>query len=542
MKDADMNPRSITTLNRILLWACCLAGGAGALAQNPADPATRPAGQYALADGRVGMNFSAVAFYQANDPWKNLFKSAKAWTLHGGPQDKPADFELDENGYIKRLPKGEVAVTHLGMTRVFPAGDYLLLYDGQGSFQFGIGASAKESRPGRIVVHVGDPAARQGIRIALTSTDPQGTGDYVRNIRFIEPRFEADHQTDPWHPRFLELWKDYSIVRFMCWQEMNGTTLRDWKDNTPRDYVSFNNAHPIPPEWIVEFLNRTGKDGWICIPHLASDDYAQQLGRFLRSKLRPEVKLVIEYANEFWHPGFPAGRWAQEEGRKAALGRSANEQRILFGVQRAGELFRAFERGFGSDQKGRVLRTVGSLSRGSYYTKLMLSRPEAGTLIDAIAVAPYIGSDVPARMSKGEIPKTLDAVFEACQQDIEMFRKQLAEQAAMCRQKNMLFIAYEGGPHLTPKGDITRDHGGGNNAEIRELCHKASYDPRMNGLCKDFLDMWRVSGGKMFVWFTASAPYSDNCMMGMLESIYEDPEKSPKYQSVRQWMQDHPKW
>jgi hypothetical protein len=489
------------------------------------------------------MNFVGPAYYAANDPWKNLFKSAWPWMREGQRDDQPADFDLDANGYIKRFTDGEAAFTFVGATPTFPAGDYVLLYDGQGSFKFGNRAIAVSTSRGRIVVRVTEPTSSPpGVRITLAATDPKRTGDYVRNIRFMETRFESDYLTDPWHPRFVELWSDYAIVRFVCWQEINYSTVRDWSDNAPRDAMSFYRYKAIPPEWIVEYLNYTGKDGWICIPHLASDDYARTLGRFLREKLRPDLKLVIEYANEFWHPGFACGQWAQNEGGKAGLGQNANENRIFFAVKRAGEVFRAFEQGFGSDQMQRVLRTVGSLGRNAVFTKMILSRPEAGTVIDAVGIAPYIGSEAPAMVRKGEIPKTVDAIFEACRQDIELFRRELPVQAAMCREKGVLLVAYECGPHLTPKGDVALGSTGSDDALIGDLCQKASYDPRMTQVLNDYLDMWRGSGGKMALWFVSTSPYSRHNMMGMLESIYEDPANSPKYLAVRDWMRANPKW
>jgi hypothetical protein len=190
----------------------------------------------------------------------------------------------------------------------------------------------------------------------------------------------------------------------------------------------------------------------------------------------------------------------------------------------------------------RVLRTVGSLSRNPVFTKLILSRPEAGTVIDAVGVAPYIGSEAPAMMRKGEIPKTMDAIFEVCRQDIELFRKELPVQAELCREKGVLLVAYECGLHLTPKGDVALGSTGSDEALIGDLCHKASYDPRMTQLVNDYLDMWRGSGGKIALWFVSTSPYGKHNMMGMLESIYEDPTKSPKYLAVRDWMRANPKW
>ncbi|MBK6374693.1 MAG: hypothetical protein IPF67_16600 [Saprospiraceae bacterium] len=40
------------------------------------------------------------------------------------------------------------------------------------------------------------------------------------------------------------------------------------------------------------------KDPWICIPHLADDEYIIQLAKYLNANLDPSLKLHLEYSNE----------------------------------------------------------------------------------------------------------------------------------------------------------------------------------------------------------------------------------------------------
>jgi hypothetical protein len=60
----------------------------------------------------------------------------------------------------------------------------------------------------------------------------------------------------------------------------------------------------IPPLDQCRFANELGIDPWICIPHLASDDCATQLGTLWGTNLDADRTLRVEYSNEPWNTLF----------------------------------------------------------------------------------------------------------------------------------------------------------------------------------------------------------------------------------------------
>jgi hypothetical protein len=83
--------------------------------------------------------------------------------------------------------------------------------------------------------------------------------------------------------------------------------------HTHRTFSSTVNVIP-PWEDMVLLANAVGADAWINIPHRASKDYIFNLATLLKTKLRPDLNVYIEWANEVWHNGFAGGQYAQTEG------------------------------------------------------------------------------------------------------------------------------------------------------------------------------------------------------------------------------------
>ncbi|MBQ1784392.1 MAG: hypothetical protein II007_12145 [Gammaproteobacteria bacterium] len=166
-----------------------------------------------------------------------------------------------------------------------------------------------------------------------------------------------------WHPRLLERIADFpnSVIRTMAMTMTNGNPERDWSDRRRPDHFSqagqLNPRSPAPGallwdnspmpgnratgiawEYLVALANTTDQDLWINLPHMASDDYIDKLGRLFRygsdgvepyastqanprfAPLKPGLRVWVEYSNEIWAggPSFPQGDYARIEGE--ALG------------------------------------------------------------------------------------------------------------------------------------------------------------------------------------------------------------------------------
>jgi hypothetical protein len=159
-------------------------------------------------------------------------------TRDNGSQDpSQSDFNLDADGYPMSM-QGENAAAGKTFTEIdalfnnalpylyYPAGQYILLYDGQGTFAFQGDATEDlaSSTAGRIVLNDFSPSTN-GIRVEITSTDPSHTGDYINNIRLVYAPYESLLDSgEIFNPAFVNVIKPFSLVRFMGWDNTNYAT------------------------------------------------------------------------------------------------------------------------------------------------------------------------------------------------------------------------------------------------------------------------------------------------------------------------------
>lgn len=249
-----------------------------------------------------------------------------------------------------------------------------------------------------------------------------------------------------WHPSFLAAIAsaDFNHLRFMDWNDTNGSPQQDWGDRRRPGFVMqggvLNRRSPAAgiPLWtdgsgtsyyadgnrptglayehMVALCNITGKDMWICVPHLATDDYVTKLANLLRygsdgvnpytspqanpiyPPLDPSRKVWVEYSNEIWSngPSFPQGNWAAAQG--AALGFTADAQ-AKFNARRYAQIWRIFQQQF--DGSSRLVRVAAIFTAVDSYTIPFLNELKAygATLspavsVDAVAPTTYFGNGI----------------------------------------------------------------------------------------------------------------------------------------------------
>jgi hypothetical protein len=66
----------------------------------------------------------------------------------------------------------------------------------------------------------------------------------------------------------------------------------------------------MPLEDIVQLSNVLGTNAWLCVPHTASDEWVLNFARLIKTTLRPDVKIYIEWSNEVWNRGFDVYAYA----------------------------------------------------------------------------------------------------------------------------------------------------------------------------------------------------------------------------------------
>ena len=263
---------------------------------------------------KMGINIEGLSYYNQCATFKNYmltsseFFSGNVSNVGAFNTNLMNQIPVDSNGYplqVPYTPSGNVPQkvrTMLSSTnRHLPQGNYVLLYDGIGTFSFA-GATVVSSAPNRIVYNV-TGTGNVWLDILTSSST-----DYVKNIRLLRLADESTYLTQPFADKLLRAICNFSCIRFMDLQCTNSNTNTTWSGRTiPTFHSQANNAtlnKGIAYEHICQLANFTGKDIWICVPHLADDNYITEMAKLFKSKLNPQIKVFLEFSNEVWNYAF----------------------------------------------------------------------------------------------------------------------------------------------------------------------------------------------------------------------------------------------
>jgi hypothetical protein len=147
------------------------------------------------AHSAMGMNLADLTYFASEQPFINYFASAERWITHSKVEwdtHEEQYLNLDANGWpislttvnqpIKQKFDSLGVLFLLGMPNTengfYTAGQYAVLYDGQGKLDYGLDATLIRRSPGRDVISV--IPSNKGIDLRIVSTDPRHKGNYLR--------------------------------------------------------------------------------------------------------------------------------------------------------------------------------------------------------------------------------------------------------------------------------------------------------------------------------------------------------------------------
>lgn len=523
-------------MNLVRLLALLAIGSASLVCKNadagPPLRATRAiplsAGSPANAMSPLGTNLTGVSDYSPEWAFVDAFKGSRAWissTATTWDDGRPLD--LDDNGWVRSLKPGQFARTLMfwDLDGAFPGGEYVVTYAGKGSLEVWP-QEVIESAPGRLLVRV-DPQ-KGGLSLIIKETDP---ADFIRDIRVSFPGTDAKAT---FHPTFLERLRTYKVLRFMDWTATNDSTVRTWSDRPLMTDARWDKG--VPVEMMVELANTLHADPWFTIPHLADDDYVEQLARVIEKKLTKDRLAYVEHSNEVWNAQFGQAKHASNEGKKKELATNDFEAQLRHHSQRSVQIFKIFERVFGGTD--RLVRVMGSQAANAWVSTVTLEHDDAYRHTDALAIAPYFGGEFGDPTLRARVAKmTLDELMATLEKDsLGNVRKWMADQSAVAKRFGVSLIAYEGGQHLTGVGPVVDD------AAINQLFDAANRDPRMKGLYTSYLKIWQDGGGELFVNFVNTSRSSKWGRWGALESQLQPRAAAPKFDALQTFIEQHPIW
>jgi hypothetical protein len=480
----------------------------------------------------LGTNLSEVADYSRELPFVDVFKTARTWISQqsGKPWGQGPALKLDANGWITSLLPGQYAETIMLDNALedmphYPSGDYILLYDGQGTIAFdNQTATIVSQTPGRMVVHV--PANENGIFLKVTATTPS---NHLRNIRFIMPGYETTYQANPFYPGFLSKLSGFRALRFMEWMRTNGSTVKNWADRAlPGDYTY--TLRGVPLEVMIDLANRLRLTPWFNIPAMATDAYVKSFAALVQKDLDPTLRFYVEYSNETWNGSFSQNAYMQTQGVALKLDPNSYLAGAYYTSLRATQVFAQFD-------KSRAIRVLAAQAANWWLSDQMLGFKNAAANVDALAIAPYFNCDDTGAGGFGmlgdpataaQVDKmTVDQIVDIELQHINgCAMQQMMGNAAVAKKYKIPMVAYEGGQSLVGFGSAQND------TVMAGLFEAANRSPRMTSLYTTYLNNWVAAGGTLFNHFTDVTGYTRFGSFGSLEYQDESPANSPKYQAL----------
>jgi len=498
----------------------------------------------------IGINTNEITHQDASAPFVDLFKMS----LPFDESDRLTKgyIEYDTNGWPTNL-KGGVAgahVVHWVPAGTLPEGNYTVLYDGEGQITYGDDARAVHSAPGKDIVQV-----RAGqdqwfkITLVIRRSNPD---NYIRNIRFLMPggicannpfqrvnsakqcpgnyqSFEQYHQHILFNPDYLRFMRNFKVIRMMNISGITRNNVSSWNALPRMEQATWAGAEGrrgAPLEVMVKLANKLNARPWFNIPQEADNELVRQYAQYIKQHLRPHLKPYVEYTNEAWNSAFSSAAYTKTMGLKQRLDVDRAQAGHKFYVKRSLEIFRIWEQVYGTHQ--RFTRVLGGWSANPRLTPILLSYMNAYQHIDAFAVAPYFFvhqrnlhevqsvPDVFRLLKDPKNPYSLDNVYNM-----------LERQKVVTDKYNVKLIAYEGGQHLVAQGTrSTKDH------PNPQLIGANRANP-METLYIEFLENWqRITGGQLFVAFSAPRPPQFFGSWGIKEYLNQPDAKSPKYRGI----------
>lgn len=516
-------------------------------------------------DGRsLGIGLNGIADWSNQLPFINAFKSARAWIPQNtNTWDTHESLDLDADGWLRSLPTSSspeayrYASTLLLTTPNSPSGRYVVMYDGTGTLSYNFDAKKidAESTPGRDVLDVTSTNGN-GIYLSVRATDPNKTGDYLRNIRiYRESDLPLVELGTRFNPEFLQKIKEFGTLRFMDWMETNNSTQKSWSDRPTLQDATWT-ADGVPVEVMVDLANLTGTSPWFNMPHQATDDYIHNFATYVRDHLNPDLKAYVEFSNEVWNWQFSQSQYAMQQA-EARWGKVDGGYMQWYGM-RSAQMAQIWKSAYGDQAGDRLVTTLSTQTGWQGLENYLLNTPAwvaegnqpAYKSMDAYSVTGYFsgklghpenaetvrswlkdpdggfGKAIQQLKQGGLLPSDGDSVADT----IRGFRYH----AAVAAKYGLPMVAYEGGQHIVGIQGIEND------AQLTNFFVQLNRRPEMQDLYKQLLDGWHASGGTLFNHFVDVGRPDKWGSWGSLENLNQT--TSPKYEALLDFISTHDRW
>ena len=497
----------------------------------------------------MGMNIGGLVDWSTALPFIDVFRLARPF------KGTNPDLEVDEQGWVKKLNRGQEAQTFMlwDINNAFPSGNYTVLYEGEGKLEYGGGARLVGREDGRDSIYV--KSAQGGIHLKIKKIKESNP---LRNIRVIMPggicasqplkrvvsdsacsqgdymAFADHYDSLVFNPDYLNLLADFKVLRFLDYMGTNDSPLVSWEDRTRIDAATWAGKMGGPVEMMVELSNRLKADPWLTIPHQASDDYVRQLAEHFKANLRSDAKIYVEYSNEVWNGRFKQFGYMLEQGEALKLGGDRYEAGRRYYSKRAVEIFKIWESVMGGSD--RLVRVMAGQAANSFIVQSELSFEDAYKHVDAIAIAPYFGDSLGNPDFQTEKLNVNELFAKIRRESLLRSIDWMEQHGKLAKKYKIDLIAYEGGQHLAGY------NGKENDKKLNKLFDKANTNPQMRSAYERYFAAWKKAGGKTFVYYKDTSRNSKWGRWGITETLNVPRKKAPKLDAVLTFIENNPRW
>ena len=258
--------------------------------------------------------------------------------------------KLDPEGNLEALLPGQGAERVVFTTEHYPAGDYTLLFAGNGHFEVSGGTLSAGGGPGRLIVHVA-PNDGAGLRLRLTAMDEANP---VRNVRLILPGLEQIAAEQPLLPAFVRSLQGANVIRFSEW--MRAGTFAESATSLLRPRVlrpTQAAANGAALEYMTLLANLTGANPWFSVPVGATDGYVRSMAAGIRRTLDPTLHPVVQYDNvNLFRTGSATNSYALMAARNSHISGDPETMVRIWYARRSAQILAIFRSEF---EPGRVI-------------------------------------------------------------------------------------------------------------------------------------------------------------------------------------------
>lgn len=515
-----------------------------------------------------GMNLDFFASWSTQIIFVDVMKQSKYWEGYQiGTEVKMVplkDLNMTTDG--KGYPTSPIPFDHdnnpttgaytvatnifFGQAGYYPKGDYTLRFKGTGKIfmewdagrnpEKGYGATPRIfSGTGDLVTYTVPVLPNIGIAIQITESDAD---DPIRDIELIIPGYADSAENNayhPFYPPFIEKLAGFSVIRPMNLLLTNGIQCDDptqvpteasaykkcrldWENRVAANYCTHTvPGRGMPYESVIDIVNAVeGSDLWINIPHAASDDYIEKLAVLIKTRLKSERNVYIEWSNEIWNAdlqSFPQFLWYQENGLDAFPTETRVVAASKYFVRGLFNIFHIFNRVF-TGQTDRLVKVLNTHVGMADHTINLLNYVDDSSLnfhnetFDAIAIASYFGWSLLPFENGRYIEPTSSELLAAARAHIQDIPNVLqghkkALEAYKLRNgitRDLPILAYEGGAHITPMDKNWAYIGLGTNADKIDWTayYEANSSPEIYDLYLQWAETWYASGGGLMLAFS----------------------------------------